>query len=62
MNGNKTRDEELAAATAHYLRVSAELSRAHDRAAKYGSHEAFLAMDKAVEEHSAAGNRLGRRS
>jgi hypothetical protein len=58
MNDNKTRDEELAAATAHYLRTIAKLSRAHDRADKYGSHDAFLAMDKAAQAHSAAGNRL----
>jgi hypothetical protein len=58
MNDNKTRAEELAAAIAHYLRTSAELIRAADRAEEYSSHENCLALDKAVEADSAAGNRL----
>jgi hypothetical protein len=36
MNDNKTREEQMAAATAHYLRMAAELFRAKDPADKHG--------------------------
>jgi hypothetical protein len=58
MNDNKTRAEELAVATAHYLRTKAALSRAQDRRDNDDRPNNPIALDDAVEAHSAAGNRL----
>jgi hypothetical protein len=48
----KSRDEELALATAHYMRTAKELYRAHDRNTTHQDHEGFDAAAKA--DHAAA--------